>query len=785
MIAAGDRLLCKSCAAKAGRAPTLVPPPQPAPAAATMTLPPIEEVEDDPFAGATGADPGDDLAAASMSASSGYGRPKKRKRDLTGPIVGLCVIAAVAAGGYVYLSKNPLPGTASNRPTTAGTDGGAAPDTGASPATAPAASAALVAWEAKSGPEMRSLERLAKAQSKRGDFGGADETYRQLAVLAGAAPGGAIADPALAKLVAGARADWDAIKPKVPQGGRATTASRAEVERLLNEAEFAAKGGSKVAAFERYRDLFALLKGGGVAGADPALAKRLADAAKARRALHDELRSRPDAFDVTAAALLAQGYQALKDGHWQAAADVLADVRLLAERRQKLGDRMRDADLLRALHGVAVARIGARDFSAAADMFDEADTLGIEAKERPTRELLWNRGVMDVNSKFRASRTVRALEEYLGKQEKVDEQLLNLFGTAIAVAFQNPGEDTAALYKSAETYKALNAKLEATRPGEMHWGVEWLPGPAGEALKKQKDAAERNYKRETAELETVRKKLQDVKRGQRTPIKRGKSTIYVTRVDEAALKAVTAEYQAKLAEVNAVRKTIPLPKWLSDLKPMIPGAAALVAGAAGTQPATGPAGDGGGGAARKLARHAAAFPVDRYRLVTAAEPLGDRKEVRVEDMNGNVMRARVVHRDDKLAVLEVSPGDAGRGLAHYNFAIGFAGGDIVCATVPVPSAFGPAAELVKGKDAPRPPTSGPWVVGLEDHPRLAGAPLLDETNRVVGVVVAGKDDPKDKLPAVALLELQEFLTQANALPEEDAETDPPADNIYLVSAEVE
>jgi hypothetical protein len=149
------------------------------------------------------------------------------------------------------------------------------------------------------------------------------------------------------------------------------------------------------------------------------------------------------------------------------------------------------------------------------------------------------------------------------------------------------------------------------------------------------------------------------------------------------------------------------------------------------------------------------------------------------------LNATVVTKDERLALLEVSPGDAGRGLKLFNFAIGYSGGPVKCSTVPVPSAFGPAPELVKAVKPTRPTGKGAWELELEDHPRLAGAPLLDESNRVIGAVLARKDQPKDQTPAATLEELQAFLTKVQALPDE--ETDQPAepDGIYLVAIDLE
>jgi len=105
----------------------------------------------------------------------------------------------------------------------------------------------------------------------------------------------------------------------------------------------------------------------------------------------------------------------------------------------------------------------------------------------------------------------------------------------------------------------------------------------------------------------------------------------------------------------------------------------------------------------------------------------------------------------------------GGSLRYLSVAEAFAGGLVRCAAIPEANVFGPSSKLLAG-EATSPPARGPWSASLSEHPRLAGSPLLDVRGSVVGVVVAGRDDPRTKLPAVGLRELREFLTAHAALP---------------------
>lgn len=762
----GDRHLCATCAAAAvGTGKDAV---------RKTRRPPVKEV---PPADTAQFGASDEQSEPAVPAASAF-TPRKRKTDYTGLIVAGVVVLAVGVGSFFYLTQKPVDELPKkSTATTKESASNAAPTTTVS-------DPKLAAWEAAKGKEIRSLERLATGQLDRKDYASADQSYARLIELAKSAPGGkGPQDAGLKALLDGAQRKWDAIKPDVPKTVAVSADTKAEIDRLLREADFAAKGGSKPAAFERYREVLALASGNTLKGLDPAMQQRVAEADKARRQLFEELRGRKDAFDITANQLLDTGYAALSAGKWEAALDTLWDVRLLADRRVKLNDRMRDEDYIRGAHGVAVAYIGLGEAGQAADMFDESQTLGIVAEEKPTKELLWNRGIFDIESKVRASRTVRELVAYLSKDETtaIDEDLLNLLGTAIATAIAQPGEDLPALYKAADYYKKRNQQLETAKGGgQMHWGINWLSQADGAALTTKKEAAEKVYKQLNTQLEAVKKKLNEVKRGEKTAIKRNGATIYVTRVNEEQLKAAQGEFDAKLKEVKAAHAEIPKAQWLTDIKPMIPGTGVVF----GAKPATAPT----TASYRKFARNALAFPIDRYRLLTAAGPLGDRKQVRLEDMDGKSLTATVIAKDERLALLEVSPGDAGRGLKFFNFAIGYAGGPITCATVPVPSAFGPAPEQVKAVKPQRPPTGGaaaqPWILELEDHPRLAGAPLLDADNRVVGVGTGRKDDPKERTAAASLLDVQNFLAKAQALPEEESDQPAGAEGIYLVAIDL-
>ncbi len=105
-----------------------------------------------------------------------------------------------------------------------------------------------------------------------------------------------------------------------------------------------------------------------------------------------------------------------------------------------------------------------------------------------------------------------------------------------------------------------------------------------------------------------------------------------------------------------------------------------------------------------------------------------------------------------------------------------------CPAIPEANVFGPSVALLNGDSVPVP--RGPkWSVALSEHPRLAGCPLLDSDNGVIGVVVADREDPKTRLPAIPVKEISEFLQSQHIVPALSTSVDPVG--IYQVAAESE
>ena len=285
------------------------------------------------------------------------------------------------------------------------------------------------------------------------------------------------------------------------------------------------------------------------------------------------------------------------------------------------------------------------------------------------------------------------------------------------------------------------------------------------------------------------------------------------RATPAEVNVAKAAVVSAAAAVKVAHDAIPRPPWLKDVEPIVPTLQTAGPVLLAAAPTTGPAPAAPGpttpapatadpstasaaivvvptshpaaqaeAPAAPQARYAAAFPIDRTHLLTAAEPLGSATMVKIEDTGGGVMTARVVARSDRLALLEVSSTDAVGPLKFLTLAMDFTGGPVQCPAIPQANLFGPTVTLLTA-DAPAPSRSA-WWVNLSDHPRLPGSPLLNAQNEVIGVEVASRDDARQKIPAVTLEDLRKFLS-ANHVVSVASATKPDPNGVWQVTAESE
>jgi hypothetical protein len=585
---------------------------------------------------------------------------------------------------------------------------------------------------------------------------------------------------------------------------------RPQILQWAADADAFEKKNQPVEALARYQQIVNLVGDRRTTLKDSQLKTTVAAADASRKRLVMAVRGSDEAKAFTAKALLAGGLRAEQDGKWAAGLDALTDSSRLLAAALKPVDRYRDKTYLTCLDGMAVAYFNLKQVQKSGQLFDDDEPLGRGTlpTSDPSRTLIWNRAVNDITQKFNIMRAIKTIQGYMEKHHEDDEQMTNLLGTACFIADESNPPNRKVLDEAIGFYGQRSNDLERSRPGQRRWGIQWLP----EADAQQKFDA---YNKAIDDLQT--------KTREKTAAENHVNDLQ-TGAHRATAKELT-EAKTKLTEataaVKAAHDAIPRPPWLTDLQPIVPTleepkAAVVSADNNLTTPADSPTTPAQSTPAQSTpadptlpsvsgpppgtpaepstpavnttpdvpvaaaGRTAAAFAVDPTHLLTAAEPIGNATRVRVQDTDGNEYYARVAARSDHLALLEVSSSDANGSLPYLNVApIFLEGGQLQCAAIPQASIFAPSAALISA-DAPV-PNSPKWLVAMSDHPRLAGSPLLNASNQVVGVEIAGRDDPKQRIPAVTLAELQKFLQDNHATPAtENLKPDPLA--IYQVEA---
>lgn len=569
-----------------------------------------------------------------------------------------------------------------------------------------------------------------------------------------------------------------------------------QIRTLLNEAESRLAANDSFKATLIYQQLFQLVGPHLSDIRDAELKRQVSAAATTRGRLLVQLKSSPQSVSLTADTLLASGLAALQESHWQAGLESLSDVRALFEKNVKLAERARDPKYLMALDGMAVAYLKTDQTPKAGELFDDAAPLGKAVDRDPTREMVVNRAAVDLIQHTKAMRAAKSLETYLQKHpgDAPDEELLNLFGTALFIAEQHT-MGKSKLEEYAVIYKRENERLEKTRPGEKRWGVEWMSASEVDrkmAERQQALTEAANLSRQAANAYEQWQHLQELYNSY--------SPGGLRRASAGQVQAAERSYNNYASSARAAASRIPDMPWLKQFDPVIPpmpgGVTAVATATPGNSPGdagssvftipsvtfheppartatTPPSTDSPGDSAspRSIAtkppvhiaaqRHALAFPIDRARLISSAEVVGDAKQVRLEDAQGQTYAAHVLARQDALVLLELDAGQP-QFATYLAVADSFAGGPVSCSCVPQENVFGPQPASLKG-EAVAPPAQGAWAVSLADHPRLPGSPLLNEQQQVVGVVVAKRDDVRTRLPAVSLNALREFLSANTAL----------------------
>jgi hypothetical protein len=493
--------------------------------------------------------------------------------------------------------------------------------------------------------------------------------------------------------------------------------------------------------------------------------------------------------------LLQQGTNALAAEEYSAALDRLLDAREIFDKkmRGKISS-VGSAEHIALMHGLALAYQLTQKPERASPLFDNNSPLDRACNSKSvSRQLLVTRATLDATQGYLAMRTVVSLTNYLKEHpDELDSEMLDLLFTALQKADVRVTNRALTLEPSIKLYEEFNSRLEATRPGEKRWGVQWVSKGQFDSEMKTRQAAIKAYNVASDKLDDARAAVKDAERN----LEASKRNGYYTRArvqaasDRLARARNTAYDKAKIAD--DARAAIPaIPSLTKDdfKKLLTPHEVDVVVAKAGADPTT-TAGNsnraiqfslGGTNAEPKTAvatntpartnlvptyqpppaappsrrtfsRSATGFAIAPDLILTSAAAVNGGNRVVIEIPGGQPIEATVERTGDEgLALLRVK---AGR-LSYLNLAAAFDGGDVQCPAFPDVSVFGVTIESISGK-ALKPRDDG-WKVALTKHPRLPGAPLLDGKGQLVGIEMADRDDQRDRVPALPFTRIRTFL----------------------------
>ena len=420
--------------------------------------------------------------------------------------------------------------------------------------------------------------------------------------------------------------------------------------------------------------------------------------------------------------------------------------------------------------------------------------------EQPGRSLSMNLSYVLLRNR-NAMRAAKVLKDYLAaRPTSLDQEALDALAICLGQA-PDEAKVNRLWDECTKFYEQYNARLEATRPGEKRWGVEWIAKSDWEDKDKANKQAQKELDEKAKELSAVRtdfnkkKALYDIA----TSNKPGRSRVPPPSVLEPQLregKQKMDELQAQYTEIAAkiVRPTLPKLFEPVPLEDTFANTAVAVGPAVGVNPAVAvappvavrppvavsppvavnpPVAVPPGGPApptpppvavapppadpvepaaprkRTIFSTACGFAVAPDLIVTTAASVEGATRVSVQPPDSDPVDAEVVRTDGRLALLRMK----GRRMRHVGVGDAFPGGPVQCVSFPTPAIFDPAAEVIAGTATA---VKDEWSISLARHPRLAGAPILFN-GRVVGVELASREDPSTKLPAASLSDLKKLV----------------------------
>jgi hypothetical protein len=535
-------------------------------------------------------------------------------------------------------------------------------------------------------------------------------------------------------------------------------------------------------------------------------------------AIDDPTRTR-QVFDQ----LLQQGTNALAAEEYSAALDTLLDAKEIFEKKMRAkSSQVGSPEHVALLHGLALAYQLTQKPEKASPLFEANSPLDRACNSKGvSRQLLITRATLDATQGYLAMRTVVSLSNYLKEHpDELDSEMLDLLFTALQKADERVTNRALTLEPSMKLYEDFNTRLEATRPGEKRWGVQWVSQGTFDTEMKKRKAAIKTFDAAQDKWEQALDQVKDAERNYEASKRNGYAT--KARIEAAANKLANARDNSydKQKQMEAARAAIPAVPCLTkdDFKRLltphdvdvvlaksgknavasadnasraIPFSLGGGGNSATAKTATGGNRTTGGGTVtptsvyqpppaappsrRTFSRSSTGFAVGSDLFLTAASAVKGSARIVIEIPGAQPMEATMERTGDQgLALLRVK----GSKVSYLNLAAAFPGGTVQCPAFPDVSVFGVTMETIAGK-ANKPQDEG-WKVALNKHPRLPGAPLLDTTGNLVGIEMGDRDDLRDRLPALPFAQIRAFL--ANDAPPQPCATSNTAPIVQITAS---
>lgn len=488
--------------------------------------------------------------------------------------------------------------------------------------------------------------------------------------------------------------------------------------------------------------------------------------------------------------LVQQGTNALAAGEYPAALESLLDAKQIFDRKMRSKtSAVGSPEHVAMLHGLALTYQLIQKPEKASPLFENNSPLDRACSTKnASRQLLITRATLDATQGYLAMRSVVSLSNYLKEHpDDLDSELLDLLFTALQKADERVTNRALTLEPAMKLYEDFNARLEATRPGQKRWGVQWVSMAQFNIEMGKRRIAIKVYEQALDRLDEAQAAVKDAEIAYENSKKNG---VYTKKGVEAAsnrlARARDVAYQKQKAADDA-KAAIPIVPALTkdDFKRILaphdvdvlvskPQKNTAVASATtdtsrsvkfSLGPTTPPPPklntpniapptsvfEPPPITRRTFSRSATGFAVAPDLFLTSGDAVKGAATVRIDVPGALPMDATVERAADGLALLRVK----GQRLPYLNLANAFTGGPIHCPAFPEVSVFGANLETLTGR-ALAPQEEG-WKVSLLKHPRLPGAPILDDGGSVVGIEIGDRDDPYDRLPALSFKKIKEFL----------------------------